>query len=307
MTEVQEDEVIFEKIDEDPVTVAMKSTTLTHATSHNVTMLNEKLSQAEFENTKLKDEIISLREEMKIWRKVENDMISLKESILEQKEKLHDLKVECFTIIQKMAHKVKVLEKHLEIVSQINLKMESLQVKIKELGKWRNMERKFPSSLPVVKTYDISLHTLDTSECQELASKFEERARHNLAGMMELYEKSIYYIQRYNQRFEINFEDEHLLSFSFIEEIEEIYERIKVEVQAKEVISKEDIQELLINPLMQYSHYTTFVHKFVINMEKFKECNLALDVKKEHIFNSQEEIILTQHEAWSKHFQKKGG
>jgi hypothetical protein len=73
------------------------------------------------------------------------------------------------------------------------------------------------------------------------------------------------------------------------------------------VISKEDIQEILVKPLMEYSHYTTFMHKFVINMEEFKNCNLALDVKKAHIFNSGEENILIQHEAWSKHFQKKGG
>ena len=58
---------------------------------------------------------------------------------------------------------------------------------------------------------------------------------------------------------------------------------------------------------MEYSHYTTFVHKFVISMEEFKQCNIALDVKKAHINNSQEEKILTQHEAWSKYFRKKGG
>ena len=62
-------------------------------------MLNEKLWQADTENTKLNDEIISLREEMNKWRKVENGMILLKESILEQQEKLHDVKVECFTEI----------------------------------------------------------------------------------------------------------------------------------------------------------------------------------------------------------------
>ena len=73
--------------------------------------------------------------------------------------------------------KVKALEKHLEIVSQINLKMESLQTKIEELDKWRNMEKIFPSSLPTDKAYDIRLHTLATNECQDLASKFEEKAR----------------------------------------------------------------------------------------------------------------------------------
>ena len=75
-----------------------------------------------------------------------------------------------------MDDKVKVLERHLEIVSQINLKMESLQVNIEELDKWRKMEKNFPSILLVIKTYDIMLHTLAMSECQELASKFEEKA-----------------------------------------------------------------------------------------------------------------------------------
>ena len=73
--------------------------------------------------------------------------------------------------IQKMDEKVKSLEKHFEIVSQINLKMESLQAKIEELEKWRNMEKNVPSSLPIIKAYDIRLHTLATNECQELSSK----------------------------------------------------------------------------------------------------------------------------------------
>ena len=94
---------------------------------------------------------------------------------LEQQEQLHYVKVECFTKIQKMAEKIKALEKHLEIVFQINLKMESLQVKIKELDIWRNMEKNVPSNLLVVKTYDIRLHTLTMNEFQELASKFEEK------------------------------------------------------------------------------------------------------------------------------------
>ena len=87
---------------------------------------------------------------------------------------------------------------------------------------------------------------------------------------MELYEKYIYDIQRYIQWPEINFEHEHPIPFAFFQDIEDIYEKIKAEVQAKEVISKEDIQELLIKSSMEYSHYTTFMHKFVISMEKFK-------------------------------------
>ena len=75
--------------------------------------------------------------------------------------------------------------------------MESLQVKIEELDKWRSIENNVASSLPVIKTYDIGLHTLDTSECREIASGFEERGRQNLARMMDLYKKSLYNIQRY--------------------------------------------------------------------------------------------------------------
>ena len=66
--------------------VATTSITLTHATAHNVTTLNEKLLQEKFENIKLKDEIISLQEEMRKRRKVEDNMLPLKENILEQQE-----------------------------------------------------------------------------------------------------------------------------------------------------------------------------------------------------------------------------
>ena len=106
--------------------------------------------------------------------------------------------------------------------------------------------------------------------------------------MVELYEKSIYDIQWYIHWPEINLKDENLVHFSFFQKLEDSYENIKVEVWEKEVISKEDIQELLVKPSMEYSHYTTFVHKFVISMEELKKCNLALDVKKSHIFISQE-------------------
>ena len=47
MKEIQDDEVLFEKTNEDPVIVETTSETLTQATSHNVTILNEKLFQAE--------------------------------------------------------------------------------------------------------------------------------------------------------------------------------------------------------------------------------------------------------------------
>ena len=85
-------------------------------------------------------------------------------------------------------------------------------------------------------------------------------------------------------------------------QLDEDFVKVKAEVQAKEEFSKEDIQELLIKSSMEYSHYTTFLHKFVINMEEYQKCNIVLDVKKPHIFNARAENILSQHEAWSKHF-----
>ena len=112
--------MLFDKTNEDPVTIATTSTTLSQDTAHNVTMLNENLSQAESENNKLEDEIISLKEEMNKKRKVECDTTLLQVTILEQQEHLHYVKMECFMVIQKMANKVKIVEKHLEIVSQTN-------------------------------------------------------------------------------------------------------------------------------------------------------------------------------------------
>ena len=126
-----------------------------------------------------------------------------------------------------MARKVKALEKHLDIVSQIILNMESLYTKIEELEKWRNMEKNVPSSLPAVKAYDIRLHTLATNECQEIASKFKEKARQSPTGMLDVYDKSLYDVQRYLKWAEINFRDEHPISFSFFQEIEDKYEMTK--------------------------------------------------------------------------------
>ena len=109
---------------------------------------------------------------------MDDNLILLKDNILEQQEKIHDVKVECFTEVQMMKERVKDLEKHLKIVSQINLKMESLQTKIQDPDRWRNMGKGVPSGLPpAVKAYDIRLHTLATNECQELASKFKEKER----------------------------------------------------------------------------------------------------------------------------------
>ena len=85
MKEIQEDKVLFEKTNEDLVIVATSLVALSQDIAHNVTILNEKISQAKLNNNKLKYEIISLKEEMNKRRKVECDMTSLKASIIEQK------------------------------------------------------------------------------------------------------------------------------------------------------------------------------------------------------------------------------
>ena len=73
--------------------------------------------------------------------------------------------MECFTAIQKMTNKMKSVKKHLEIVSQTNQRMRCMQAKIEDLDEWRNKEKNVPSSLPVIKIYDISVYTLATTKC----------------------------------------------------------------------------------------------------------------------------------------------
>ena len=88
-------------------------------------------------------------------------------------------------------------------------------------------------------------------ECQDLASRFEENARTNLAGMMDLYEKNTYDIQRYVQWPEINFEESHPVPITVFGEIENDFEKVKAKVQAKKEFSVKDIQELLVKPSME--------------------------------------------------------
>ena len=62
LKEIQKDEFLFEKTDEDLITIATTLATLSQATTHSIIVLNEKLSQAESDNNTLKDEIICLKE-----------------------------------------------------------------------------------------------------------------------------------------------------------------------------------------------------------------------------------------------------
>ena len=183
---------MFEKTNKDLITVAIASTTLSQATAHNVTMLSEQLSQAESYNDKLTNEIISLKAEVNKRRKGESDTTSLQDSILKQQGNLYDVKMECSNEIKKMVDKVKMVEKHLEIVSQTYQRMRDLQAKIVELEEWRSTENNIPSSLPVFKSYDITVYSMATTKYQDLASRFEENARKDLIGMMDLYEKYIF-------------------------------------------------------------------------------------------------------------------
>ena len=76
-------------------------------------------------------------------------------------------------------------------------------------------------------------------------------------------------------------------------------------VQSKDIISKEDIEEFLIKTSKDISMYNAFIRKFIVQMEGYKECHITLEIRKEHIFNSQEQRILIHHEAWSKHVKDK--
>ena len=70
--EIHEDDVLFERIDEYLVTLATTLAALSQATLHNVNVLSEKLSQAESNNNKLKEEVINLKVEIHKQRKVDD-------------------------------------------------------------------------------------------------------------------------------------------------------------------------------------------------------------------------------------------
>ena len=125
-----------------------------------------------------------------------------------------------------MEDKVKMIEKHLDIVSQTHQKMRDLQEKIIELDEWRSTKRDIPNTIPLVKSYDITVYSMATEECQDLASRFEENARKDLTGMMDLYENTTYYIQRYIQWLEINFKEDHPIPIIVFKEIKKDFERV---------------------------------------------------------------------------------
>lgn len=224
-----------------------------------------------------------------------------------EQELLHDAKVEFFTEVQKMKDILKDLEKHLENVSQIYQNMESLQAKIEELDQWINLEKNFLDGLLIIQAYHIRLHTLATNEFQELALKFEEKVKKSIARIMKVYTDNVQGMQKDIQWPQINIQSKKPIPFAFFQQLEDEYEAAKVEVLARELISKEDIQELLIRLAKKVSKFNAFVRKFKDEMDSSEECHLTLDIKKEHVFNSREQWTISQHEAWSKHIKSEGG
>ena len=113
--------------------IATTFASLTQASVHNISILNEKLTEAESKNNKLEEENINIKDEVNKKWKVDDHLNSLKESILIEDEFLHDVKTQCFAEVKKMVDMLKALEKHLEVASQIHQSMESLQFNIEEL------------------------------------------------------------------------------------------------------------------------------------------------------------------------------
>ena len=93
---------------------------------------------------------------------MDDETTPLRASILKQHGTLYDVRMECFDKVKKMANKVKIIEKHLDIVFQTHQRMRNLQEKIIELDEWRSVEKDIPSSLPSVKSYDITVYSMAT-------------------------------------------------------------------------------------------------------------------------------------------------
>jgi hypothetical protein len=94
--EITEDEVLFEKTDEDLMIIATSFVALTQASFYNISMLNEKLVEEESKNKKLEEESINLNVEVNKKWKVDDHLNSLNDIILIGQELLHDAKDECF-------------------------------------------------------------------------------------------------------------------------------------------------------------------------------------------------------------------
>ena len=124
---------------------------------------------------------------------------------------------------------------------------------------------------------------------------------------MKIYTSNIQEMQKNVQWPKIDLQQEKPMTFSFFQNLENEYEAIKVEVQVKDMIFMEEIQKFLIQPEKEVTKFNDFIRIFKEEIEDFRECHLKLDIKKEYVFNSREQQINAQHEAWSKHMKNKGG
>ena len=102
---------------------------------------------------------------------------------------------------------------------------------------------------------------------------------------MKAYTNNVQDIHEDVQWPKVNSKCEQLVPFAFFQKLEDKYEIIKAEVLARKMISKDDIQELLISPTKEVTKFNAFIIKFKAEMEYFKECHLKLDIKKEYVFN----------------------
>ena len=83
------------------------------------------------------------------------------------------------------------------------------------MEEWRSSEKNVLDGLPTLKSYDIRLHTLATHEYQELASKFEEKVKQSIVGIMKIYTSNIQEMQRNVQWLNINLQQEQPMTFFF--------------------------------------------------------------------------------------------
>ena len=75
---------------------------------------------------------------------MEDETIPLRATILVQQEKLYDIKMECFDKVKKMADKVKMIKKHLDIVSQTHQIWETCKKRLYNLMNQGALKSIFP-------------------------------------------------------------------------------------------------------------------------------------------------------------------
>ena len=121
----------------------------------------------------------------------------------------------------------------------------------------------------------------------KLASKFEERVKQCIVGIMKVYKDNVQDMYEYIQWPEINLQSEQPVPFSFFQKLEDKYEAVKVEVLARLVISKEYFQDLLIRPTKKVTKFNAFVRNFKQRRKLLMNVILAL-ISRRNMFSMQE-------------------